>query len=69
MDEVYPFETIVALVGFFAREASKAIVFFFGLTGLLVIEGCAYRVLVESILKEDELTYRDRRYDAFRTTF
>jgi hypothetical protein len=37
---VYSFETIVALVGFFARKASKAIVFFFGLIGLIVIEGC-----------------------------
>lgn len=54
MDEVYPFETIVALVGFFAREAPKAIVFFLGLTGLVVIEGCADRILVESRLKEDE---------------
>lgn len=36
---IYPFKTIVTLVGFFAREPSKAIVFFFGLTGLLVIEG------------------------------
>lgn len=37
---MYPLETAVALVGFFAREASEAIVFFFGLTGLIVVEGC-----------------------------
>jgi hypothetical protein len=37
--KTYPFEATVAFVGFFAREAAKAIVFFFGLTRLVVIEG------------------------------